>query len=442
MANGLENSASGGAPGYLPHRFPFLFVDRVVLVEPGRRLVALKSVTRNEPQFSGHFPDRPIMPGVLLCEALAQAGGLLIHATVLGGIDVPPPPGAELGLMLAGIEGARFRRQVVPGDQVLLEVELVRHRRPLWKLRGTARVDGHVAAQAELSIVEVDRGDAAGEPAAGATGGSASPAPPRGSAQGVTVHPSASVEPGAELDSGVTIGAGASVGRHVRIGRDTTVGPGAQLGGHTTLGVANRIFAHAIVGAEPQDLKFHGEPARLILGDRNQVREFATLSIGTEGGGMETVLGDDNLLMNYAHIGHDCRLGSGIVVANGVQLAGHVTVQDHAILSGLVAVAQFVTIGRMAFIGGGSMVVMDVPPFCMANGDRARLVGLNTVGLERRGLSPDDVRALKKAFQVLFKSKERVPEAVAQIRAEAGAPAAVLELAAFVEASTRGVTRP
>ncbi len=437
MSKGLEKTASGGAPGYLPHRFPFLFVDRVVEVEPGRRLVALKSVTRNEPQFSGHFPDRPIMPGVLLCEALAQAGGLLVHATVLGGIDVPPPPGRELGLMLAGIEAARFRRQVVPGDQVLLEVELVRHRRPLWKLRGTARVDGQVAAQAELSIVEVEVGDAAG-----AAEGSAAATPPRGPAQGVTVHPSACVETGAELDSGVNIGPGASVGRHVRIGRDTTVGPGAQLGGHTTLGVANRIFAHAIVGTDPQDLKFHGEPGRLVLGDRNQIREFATLSIGTEGGGMETVLGDDNLLMNYVHIGHDCRLGNGIVVANGVQLAGHVTVQDHAILSGLVAVAQFVTIGRMAFIGGGSMVVMDVPPFCMANGDRARLVGLNTVGLERRGFAPDEVRALKKGFQVLFKSKERVPEAVARIRAEHATDAPVLELAAFVEASTRGVTRP
>ena len=444
MANGFEKSAAGAAPGHLPHRFPFIFVDRVLEVEPGRRLVAVKSVTRNEPQFSGHFPDRPIMPGVLLCEALAQAGGLLIHATVFGGIDAAPPPGEELGLMLAGLESARFRRPVVPGDQVILEVELVRHHRPLWKLHGVARVEGQVAAQADLSIVEVGEGSGDARPSPDHSGAVASRAVATGepARKGVTLHPTAVVEAGAELDEGVEVGPGAVIGSHVRIGRGSRIGAGAQISGHTTLGVGNQIFPHAIVGATPQDLKYHGEPGRLLLGDHNQIREFATLSIGTESGGMETVLGDQNLIMNYAHVGHDCRLGNGVVLANGVQLAGHVTVQDHAIVSGLAAVAQFVTIGNTAFVGGGSMVVMDVPPFCMANGDRARLVGLNTVGLERRGVGPDETRALKRAFQILFKAKERVTEAVARIRTELADSPASLELAAFVESSAKGVTRP
>ena len=136
-----------------------------------------------------------------------------------------------------------------------------------------------------------------------------------------------------------------------------------------------------------RDRKYDGEESRLVLGDKNQVREFASLSLGTAGGGMETVIGDENLFMNNSHVGHDCRIGSHTRLANGAALAGHVTVDDHAIVSGLAAVAQFVHIGESAFLGGGSMVVMDVPPYCMANGDRAKLIGLNVVGLERRGFS-------------------------------------------------------
>src|SRR5690606_20123945 len=135
-------------------------------------------------------------------------------------------------------------------------------------------------------------------------------------------------------------------------------------------------FPYAQLGCVPQDLKYEGEEGRLVLGDRNQVREFATLSIGTSHGGLVTAIGDDNLLMNYSHVGHDCRIGNRVILANGVPLAGHVQIADYAILSGLAAVAQFVRIGESAFVGGGSMVVMDVPPFCMANGDRAKLKGL------------------------------------------------------------------
>ncbi len=413
----------------LPHRYPFLLVDRVVEFEADHRIVAVKNVTLNEPHFTGHFPERPIMPGVLLCEAMAQAGGLLVQGTHRGGLTLEVGDDEEsLFLVLTGLDHVKFRRQVLPGDQVRLEVTLQRKHRPLWKMRGVASVDGQVVAQADLSAVEV-------EPDTGAAESSPMPVRPN-------IHSAAIVASGAEIDSGVEIGAGAFIGPRVRIGRGTRVEHHAHVDGNTTLGEDNHVFPYAVVGSIPQDMKYAGEESRLTIGARNRIREFATLSLGTEGGGMETTIGDDNLFMNYSHVGHDCHIGSNAILVNSTALAGHIEIGDYAIVSGLAAVAQFVRIGESAFIGGGSMVVMDVPPFCMANGNRAELKGLNQVGLERRGMSPDQVRELKRAYKLLFSSKLRVAEAVEAVKSEFAESAPALAMAEFVAASERGVTRP
>ncbi|HZR83071.1 MAG TPA: acyl-ACP--UDP-N-acetylglucosamine O-acyltransferase [Candidatus Binatia bacterium] len=256
------------------------------------------------------------------------------------------------------------------------------------------------------------------------------------------MHPTAIVAQGAELDASVEIGPYAVVGPHVRIGSGTRVGPHAVIEGRTTIGRDNHVFAFATVGSEPQDLKYRGEPGRLEIGDRNLVREYASLSIGTEGGGMTTRIGDDNLFMNYSHVGHDCQIGNHVHLVNGVALAGHITAEDYAIVSGLAAVAQFVRIGESAFVGGGSMVVMDVPPYCMANGDRAKLVGLNVVGLERRGFAAEQTSALKRAYKLLFQSKLLARDAVERIRTDLADSPEAQRLAAFVAESERGVTRP
>jgi UDP-N-acetylglucosamine acyltransferase len=333
--------------------------------------------------------------------------------------------------MLSGMEGVKFRRPVLPGDQLRVEVTLLRRHRPLWKVRGTATVDGQVVAQADLSLVEVeasavtDRGETEME-----------------SQAAVRIHPTAIVAPGAQLDTGVEIGAYAVIGRHVRIGRGTRVMTHATVDGRTTLGAENEIYPYTSLGSTPQDLKYGGEESRLVLGDRNRVREFASLSLGTEGGGMETRIGDDNLFMNYSHVGHDCRIANRVVLANSTALAGHVQIDDSAIVSGLAGVAQFVRIGESGFIGGGSMVVMDVPPYCMANGDRAALKGLNLVGLERRGLGLEEVKALKRAYRILFQSKLVVRDAVDRVRREITDSPRAIQLAEFVAASERGVTRP
>jgi len=258
---------------------------------------------------------------------------------------------------------------------------------------------------------------------------------------GPRIHPTAVVAAGAALDADVEVGPYAIIGPRVRIGAGTVVGPHAVIEGRTTIGVGNRIFHHASVGTEPQDLKYHGEDSELIIGAHNIIREFATLHTGTEGGGMITAVGDGNLLMNFTHVAHDCRLGNRNILANGAQLGGHVIIEDFVVVGALAGIHQFVRIGESAILGAGSMVSKDVPPFCNAAGDRARLHGLNLLGLKRRGFADDAVRELKRAYRLMFQSKLKVVDAVARIRAEVAPSREVDHFVAFVEGSERGVCR-
>ena len=258
---------------------------------------------------------------------------------------------------------------------------------------------------------------------------------------GLHVHPTAIIAAGAALGDGVTIGAYTLVGPQVRIGAGTRVGAHVVVEGRTTIGARNEIFQFASIGAVPQDLKYHGEPSELLIGDDNRVREFCTLQPGTEGGGMITRVGNRNLLMNYAHIAHDCILGDGNIVANGTQLGGHVTIESNVVIGALSGIHQFTRLGESAIIGAGSMVSQDVPPFCNATGDRATLHGLNTLGLKRRGLTAETIRALRQAYRLMFQSGLRVVEAVPRIRAEIPAVPEVERFVAFIEGSERGVCR-
>lgn len=258
---------------------------------------------------------------------------------------------------------------------------------------------------------------------------------------GPHIHPTAIIASGAELADDVQIEPYAIVGPSVRIGSGTRVGAHSVIAGRTTIGCENQIFHHASVGAVPQDLKYRGEDSELIIGDHNQIREFATLHIGTSGGGMVTRMGDHNLLMNYSHIAHDSRLGGYNIIANGAQLAGHVVVEDHVVVGALVGIHQFVKIGESAILGAGAMVSQDVPPYCNATGDRARLHGLNLVGLKRRGFFPEAVRNIKRAYRIVFHSGLKLAEAIAQARQEMPASPEVQKFLVFIQASERGVCR-
>lgn len=258
----------------------------------------------------------------------------------------------------------------------------------------------------------------------------------------VHIHPTAIVAPGADLDAGVEIGPYAVIGAQVKIGAGTRVGAHTVIEGRTTIGRDNVVFHHASVGAVPQDLKYRGEDSELIIGDRNQIREFATLHLGTQGGGMLTRVGNDNLLMNYCHVAHDSIIGNHNIIANGVQLAGHVLVEDYVVAGALSGVHQFVRVGESALIGAGSMVSQDVAPYCNATGDRAVLHGLNLIGLKRRGFSRDTVHAIKEAYRLVFRSGLKLVEAVQRVRAELAESPEIARFAAFLEASERGLCRP
>jgi UDP-N-acetylglucosamine acyltransferase len=259
---------------------------------------------------------------------------------------------------------------------------------------------------------------------------------------GVTIHPSTVIAPGAELDSGVQVGPYAVIGPHVCIGKNTWVGPHVVIDGHTRIGSDNRIFQFASVGAIPQDKKYQGEDSALVIGDHNVIREYATLNPGTQGGGMVTRVGDHNLFMVYSHVAHDCQVGNNVIMANCATLAGHVTIEDHATLGGLVAVHQFVRIGESAFLAGGAMVSLDVPPYCTATGDRAHLHGLNLVGLKRRGFGAEQIAAIKRVYRTLFTEGLSLKDALTAIRNSFPSSPEVAHLADFVEASTRGICRP
>ncbi|MEW5739947.1 MAG: acyl-ACP--UDP-N-acetylglucosamine O-acyltransferase [Myxococcota bacterium] len=257
----------------------------------------------------------------------------------------------------------------------------------------------------------------------------------------MSIHPTAIVDPKAKVHPEAVIGPYAIIGPDVTIGAGTTVGPHTVIDGDTTIGERNRIFHHASIGAQPQDLKYAGEKTKLVIGDENQIREFATLHTGTAGGGGVTRVGNKNLFMAYSHVAHDCIVGNGCVLANAATLAGHVEVGDFVIVGGLSAVHQFTRLGKHAFIAGGGMVVMDVPPYCTAQGDRAELAGLNTVGLTRHGFTEEQISRIKDAYKILFRSKLGLNEAISRLKAEYGSHPEIEVLLDFITTSKRGITR-
>jgi len=227
---------------------------------------------------------------------------------------------------------------------------------------------------------------------------------------GVKVHPNAFVDPSAELHDGVIISQGANVGPNVTIGKGTEIGPNAIIMGKTNIGKNNKIFPNVFIGLDPQDLKYQGASTEVIIGDNNTFRECVTINKATDEG-EKTIIGNNNLLMAYSHIGHNCELANGIVLSNSVQVAGHVKIEEKAIIGGCLGIHQFVHIGYLAMIGGMTRVDRDVPPFCLAEGHPGRLRGLNRIGIKRSGLMENkdfDFKLLQSTWNLLFKSSDAI----------------------------------
>ena len=388
-------------------RVPLRLLDVATASSDGRRITAHKAITATDEFFQGHFPGAPLLPGVLMVEALTQASALLVCA------DPATPAGATV--RLRGVDDAKFRRHVVPGDRLDLEVALVKRRGHIARVQATASVEGSVVIEAGL-VLAID---------------ACAPA----------IHPTAVVAASAVIGQGCVIGPGAVIGPYVTLGRDVQVGAHAVVEGDTTIGDGTQIFPFGSIGLAPQDLKYRGERTRLVVGRENVFRESFTIHRGTVGGGSETRIGDRNLFMAYAHVAHDCRVGSDTIFGPGATLGGHVEVGDFAQVSAYSGVHQFCRVGRYAFIGGYSVVTKDALPYAKTVGNRARVYGLNTIGLVRKGFSPDAVRQLRQAYRFLLTSRLTPSKALAAIDADPRLSSSdVRELVTFIRSSKRGVT--
>ncbi len=400
---------SDGCDGVLDRlcfRYPSVLLDDVVEHEPGVRLAAVKNVTVNEEFFQGHFPGNPVMPGVLIVETFSQAAAVLLLE--------PDARTAAMCAVLRGVNSARFRRQVVPGDRLRVEVSIRRRRRRMAAVAAVARVGEHVVAEAEL-LVGLVFDDA-------------------------RIDRTARVAPEARIGAGTVVGPNAIIGPHVRIGRGCVVGASAIIDGWTEVGDQTQVFPFASIGLIPQDTKFKGERTTLIIGQRNVFREFVTIHRGTRQGGGVTRIGDDNLFMAYVHIAHDCQVGDRTILANAVMLGGHVAVEDHAFIGAVSGVHQYCRVGRHAFVGGASVVTLDALPYARSVGNRARIYDLNTVGLERRGVAPETVARLKRAFRYLLQSKLNTTQALDRIERDGTLQCPeVTYLVEFIRSSRRGV---
>jgi UDP-N-acetylglucosamine acyltransferase len=363
----------------LAYRYPSVLVDAVTRHEPGHRLVAVKNVTVNEEFFQGHFPGTPLMPGVLMIEALTQVATLLLAECDLD----------DGRAWLRGVDNAKFRRQVVPGDRLELDVTLGRRRGQIVRAAAVASVDGHVVSEAELVIVIEPKPRRALSRAGAA------------SADAVSIHETAIIDPTARIGRGSVVGPYATIGPHVVLGEHCKVGTSSIIDGHTTIGDYTEIYPFASMGLAPQDLKFRGEATRLVVGAHNVFREFVTIHRGTAGGGGVTTIGDGNLFMAYAHVAHDCQVGNATIFGNAATLGGHVRVEDFATISAYSGVHQFCRVGQHAFIGGYTVVTRDALPFAKTVGNRARIYGVNTIGLARRGFTPELIGKLRRAYRHL-----------------------------------------
>ena len=251
------------------------------------------------------------------------------------------------------------------------------------------------------------------------------------------IHPTAVIEDGAIIGNNVTIGPFVTISANATIGDESIIDAHANIAGKTSIGKGNHIFSHAVVGSIPQDLKYNGEDVELIIGDNNKIREFTLLNPGTIGGGSITKIGNNNLLMGYVHLGHDVIMGNNCILANGATLAGHVELGNNVVVGGLTPIHQFVKIGDFAMIAGASALSQDVPPFCMAEGNRATLRGLNLTGL-RRALPRDEINALKTAYKELFESGHALQESAEDLL-KSSESENVKKLVTFITQSKRGI---
>lgn len=394
--------------GIIPHRYPMLLVDRIVLHDPRNRIVGIKNVTANEPMFTGHFEQDPIMPGTLILEALAQTGyvALLSDSEFRGRLP-----------LFASMTDVKFRIPVRPGDQIRLEMDILNIRDRFVKMSGNAFVDGRLVAEGTF-IFNL----------------SVTPSRPQ-------IHPTAAVHSSAILGKDVEIGPNVIIGEHVIIGDRTKIEANVMVEKWTRIGTDNHIHFGCVIGSDPQDGKYKGEKSWVSIGDRNIIREYVTINRAT-GKNEITQIGSDNLMLTSCHIAHNCKIGNFVTVVNQVNIAGHCEIDDRAIIGGMTGIHQFTRIGKGAMVGAYTRLPQDVPPFMLCEGNPAVIRTLNLVGLRRSGASRDAIKEIRTIYRIYYRSGRNATQALEELAALTFQSPEANELVMFLKTdSPRGVLK-
>ncbi|NQU18512.1 MAG: acyl-ACP--UDP-N-acetylglucosamine O-acyltransferase [Candidatus Saganbacteria bacterium] len=393
----------------IPHRYPFLLIDKIIELEDEKRAVGIKNVTINEHFFQGHFPGQPIMPGVLIIEALAQVGAVLA-------LRMPSSEGKII--YFGGIDKVRFRKPVVPGDQLRLEAQVLWFRRGIGKMKAIAKVGEDIAVEGDFTFSLVPQG-----------------------AGGASIHPTATIHSTAKIGKGVKIGPYVVIGPEVEVGEETQIDAHTTISRWTKIGKKNHIFHSVAIGAAPQDVHYKGEKSQIVIGDKNTIREFVTIHLPT-GEGNKTSIGSENLIMVHAHIPHNCTIGNHTVIGGYAGLAGHTEIQDQAIIGGMAGIHQFVRVGRLAMVGANSKIVQDIPPFMLVEGNPAQVRSINSIGMQRKGISQEAITEIKRAFKIIYETKQRTPAIVTELKKRLRPLDEVNQLIQFLETeSRRGINK-
>ncbi|MFA4858119.1 MAG: acyl-ACP--UDP-N-acetylglucosamine O-acyltransferase [Candidatus Margulisiibacteriota bacterium] len=395
----------------IPHRYPFLLVDKVTITEEAKQAVGIKNVTMNEPFFQGHFPGNPIMPGVLIIEHMAQVGAVMA-------LSLPQMAGKYV--LFAGIDDIRFRRPVLPGDQITTHIEVLWVKGMIGKMKATASVDGQEAVSGELMFSFADK---AARP------------------DGARVHETAVVHPSARLAKNVVVGPYCVIGPEVEIGEGTELAPSVVINRWTKIGKNNKIFQSVSIAAAPQDFRYKGEKGWVVIGDNNLIREFVTIHLPTKEGG-ETCIGSNNFIMVHAHVPHDCTIGNNCIIGGYVGIGGHTVFEDFCVIGGMAGIHQFCRIGRNAMVGAHSKVVQDVPPYMIVDGNPAQIRAVNIISLQRNNFSIEAQAEIKKAFKLLYGTKTKFEDAVEEIKKKVRRLPEIDRLIKFLEdGSRRGISK-
>jgi UDP-N-acetylglucosamine acyltransferase len=408
MSQYEENLNSNDIQKILPQKYPYLLVDKIISIQQRKFIVGIKNVSINEPYFQGHFPNFYVMPTSMILEAMSQTGSVLL---------LRDPEFTGRYTYFNSLNDIEFFKAVEPGDQLRCEMEISNIDDNNVSMTGFAFVDGEIVCKGKFNFT------LAMQPSK------------------LQIDSTATVHHTATLGHNVQVGANTIVGEHVHIGDNTTVEANCFIEKWTKIGEDCHIHFGCVIGSAAQDAKYKGEKSWVVIGDRNEIREYVTINRAT-GKNEVTEIGSDNTFLTHVHIAHNCKLGNHITIANMTNVAGHTEIEDNVVIGGMTGIHQFTKIGKGAMVGAYTRLAQDVPPFMLCEGNPAIVRGLNVVGLKRRGASRAVLAEIKDIYKLLFKSDLNTSSAITQMKESNYSTEEAQKVLHFLQAdSHRGFTK-